>query len=91
MNTKPLAVIITLIACFISCVISIANGVGFAIFVKRFALTALVFMTIGVVITVFINKGFQVDQDETEKQDQEGETQEEPEDFHDENQTSDEK
>ena len=55
MNTKPLAVIITLIACLITCVISIVEGVGFALFVKRFALTALIFLTIGVVITIFIN------------------------------------
>lgn len=91
MNTKPLAVIITLIACLISCVISIVEGVGFALFVKRFALTTLVFFIIGVVITVFINKGFQVDKEETEKQNLETEDGANSEDFQEEDQTGDEK
>ena len=82
MNTKPIAVILTLVACLISCVISIVEGVRFGVFVERFAITALVFLALGTAITVFLNKGFQVDQEETEQQEDETEENgESPEDF----------
>jgi len=68
MNTKPIPVILALIACLISCVISILEGVSFALFVKRFAITAVVFLVLGFVITIFLNKGFQVEQEELKKE-----------------------
>lgn len=72
MNTKPLPIIVTLVACLISCVVSIFEGVGFRIFVIRFALTALIFYVVFSFVRVFLDIGLKVDKEETEKQEIEG-------------------
>lgn len=71
MKQKPLAIIMTLCACLISCIVSIIQGVGFGVFVKRFAVTALVFLLLGFIIQIFLNMGFKVEQEETEAQEEE--------------------
>jgi hypothetical protein len=67
-NTKPLPIIICLLASGIACVISILQGVDFGIFVRRFALTALVFYLLGVIVRVVIDRTFKIDMEETLKQ-----------------------
>ena len=71
MKTKPIPIIICLLASGISCVISIMQGVKFSTFVFRFAITALIFYIFGVLIRVVIDRSFKIDQEETEKQMQE--------------------
>jgi ABC-type bacteriocin/lantibiotic exporter with double-glycine peptidase domain len=67
-NTKPLPIIICLAASGIICVISIIQGVDFGVFVKRFALVALIFYVLGVIVRVVIDRTFKIDMDETIKQ-----------------------
>lgn len=67
MNRKSLPIIITLIAALISCVSSILIGVSFDVFVKRFAITVVVFYIIGSIIKVAMDIGFKVDEEETAK------------------------
>lgn len=58
MNTKPIPVIITLAAAFISCVISIYQHVEFGIFVKRLTLVVLIFLFMGTVIKILLDYSF---------------------------------
>lgn len=67
-NTKPLPIIICLFASGLMCVISILQGVDFGVFVKRFALVALIFYILGVIVRVVIDRTFKIDMDETIKQ-----------------------
>ncbi|MCR4781970.1 MAG: hypothetical protein K5851_04400 [Lachnospiraceae bacterium] len=77
-NTKPLPIAICLLASGIACVISIIQGVDFGVFVKRFALVALIFYVLGVIVRVVIDRTFKIDMEETQKQ-QEQEMMESPE------------
>ncbi len=71
MKTKPIPIIICLLASGISCLISIMQGVKFTTFVFRFAVTALIFYFFGILIRVVIDISFKIDKEETEKQMQE--------------------
>lgn len=71
MNRKSLPIIITLIAALISCVSSILIGVSFNEFVKRFAITVVIFYILGSIIKVAIDIGFKVDEEETAKMEDE--------------------
>ena len=71
MKTKPIPIIICLLASGISCLISIMQGVKFTTFVFRFAVTALIFYFFGILIRVVIDRSFKIDKEETEKKMQE--------------------
>ncbi len=57
-NTKPVPIIITLAAAFISCVVSIFQRVDFSIFVRRLFIVVLVFMFMGTVIKIILDYSF---------------------------------
>ena len=67
MNTKPIPIMITLLASGISCILSLLQEVSFKTFVIRFALTALIFYFLGSVIRVLLDKAFKIDIEETKK------------------------
>ena len=86
MNTKPVPVIITLAAAFISCVVSIFQRVEFSVFVTRLLIVVLVFMFMGTVIKLVLDYSFRtleptepIDSDapDTSELDEEGEESEE--------------
>ncbi|MBQ7470588.1 MULTISPECIES: hypothetical protein [Pseudobutyrivibrio] len=57
-NTKPVPIIITLAAAFISCVISIAQKVEFSEFVKRLAIVVAIFLVMGTIIKMILDYAF---------------------------------
>ena len=57
-NTKPVPIIITLAAAFISCVISIAQKVEFSEFVKRLAIVVAIFLVLGTIIKMILDYAF---------------------------------
>ena len=58
MKTKPIPIIITLAAAFISCVISIIQRVDFSIFVGRLFVVVLVFLGMGTIIKMVLDYSF---------------------------------
>ena len=56
MNTKTVPVIIALTGCALSCVISIIQGVDFGVFTTRLLLATLIFLALGVVIRVVLDR-----------------------------------
>lgn len=58
MKTKPIPIMITLAAAFISCVASIMQGVDFSVFVSRLAITAVVFLVLGTIIKMILDAAF---------------------------------
>lgn len=73
-NTKPVPIIICLIASFIICLVTILQKKGFATFVLRFALTAIIFYILGCIVRLVMDRSFRVDKEETEKTLKESET-----------------
>lgn len=57
-NTKPVPIIITLAAAFISCVISISQKVEFSEFVKRLAIVVVIFLVMGTIIKMILDYAF---------------------------------
>ena len=57
-NTKPVPIIITLAAAFISCVISISQTVEFSEFVKRLAIVVVIFLVMGTIIKMILDYAF---------------------------------
>lgn len=71
MNTKPIPILITLTAAFISCLASVIQGVTFAIFTRRFLLTVLCFAIIGIVVRVVVERSFKtMEQDEGQSEEE---------------------
>ena len=60
MNTKPIPVIITLAAAFISCVISILQKVEFQVFVSRLLIVVVIFLVMGTIIKMILDYAFRV-------------------------------
>ena len=58
MNTKPVPVIITLAAAFISCVISIMQRVEFSVFVSRLLIVVVIFLVMGTIIKMILDYSF---------------------------------
>ncbi|MCR4694232.1 MAG: hypothetical protein K5773_02775 [Pseudobutyrivibrio sp.] len=58
MNTKPLPIIITLAAAFISCVISIIEHVDFSVFVMRLLITVAIFLVLGTIVKLVLDYSF---------------------------------
>ncbi len=58
MNTKPVPIIITLAAAFISCVISIMQHVEFGVFVSRLLITVVIFLVMGTIIKMILDYSF---------------------------------
>ena len=58
MNTKPIPVIITLAAAFISCVVSIMQRVEFAKFVSRLLIVVVIFLVMGTIIKMILDYSF---------------------------------
>ena len=58
MNTKPVPVIITLAAAFISCVISIMQRVEFSVFVGRLLIVVVIFLVMGTIIKMILDYSF---------------------------------
>ncbi|MBR5637563.1 MAG: hypothetical protein IKW81_11600 [Pseudobutyrivibrio sp.] len=58
MNTKPIPIIITLAAAFLSCVISIVQRVEFAVFVSRLLVVVIIFLCMGTVIKMILDYAF---------------------------------
>ncbi len=57
-NTKPVPVIITLAAAFISCVISIVQKVDFSTFVSRLLIVVVIFLVMGTIIKMILDYAF---------------------------------
>ena len=66
MNTKPIPIMITLIAAFISCIASVIQGVSFGVFTKRLLLSVLCFAVIGIIVRVVIDRSFKTMEEENE-------------------------
>ncbi len=58
MNTKPIPIIITLAAAFLSCVVSIFQRVDFSVFVTRLLIVVIVFMFLGTIIKIVLDYAF---------------------------------
>ena len=58
MNTKPIPIMITLAAAFISCVVSIMQGVDFSVFVGRLVIVVVVFLVLGTIIKIVLDYSF---------------------------------
>ena len=58
MNTKPIPIISTLAAAFISCVMSIIQRVEFSVFVTRLLVVVLIFLTLGTIIKMILDYAF---------------------------------
>ena len=58
MNTKPIPIIITLIAALISCIMSILQRVEFSVFVYRLFVVVLVFLVMGTIIKMVLDFSF---------------------------------
>ena len=58
MNTKPIPIIITLAAAFISCVMSIFQRVDFSVFVARLLIVVCVFLFLGTLIKIVLDYAF---------------------------------
>ena len=58
MNTKPIPIIITLAAAFISCVISIIQRVELSVFVSRLLIVVIIFLFMGTVIKMILDYAF---------------------------------
>jgi|GEM_PF-3369767 Ca2+/H+ antiporter len=76
-NTKPVPIIICLFASFIICLVTILQKKSFNTFVLRFALTAIIFYILGIIVRVVMDRSFKVDKEETEKTLKESETSDE--------------
>ncbi len=58
MNTKPIPIIITLAAAFISCVMSIFQRVDFSVFVLRLLVVVIIFLFMGTIIKIILDYSF---------------------------------
>lgn len=58
MNTKPIPIIITLAAAFISCVISIIQRVDLSVFVSRLLVVVIIFLFMGTIIKMILDYAF---------------------------------
>ncbi len=65
MNTKPIPIIITLAAAFISCVFSIVQRVEFSVFVRRLVLVVIIFLFMGTVIKMVLDYAFKTLEEQT--------------------------
>ena len=54
MNTKPIPIIITLAAAFISCVVSIIQRTDLTVFVSRLLVVVIIFLTMGTIIKMVL-------------------------------------
>lgn len=73
MNTKPIPIIITLIAALVSCVASIIQHVSFTIFTTRLLWAVIIFGVIGSIVKVILDKSLNVMEEETDKENEESE------------------
>ena len=64
MKTKPIPILLALVASFIACVLSIVQGVEFSVFFRRFCATALIFLFLGFILKMVIDHGFKTEEDE---------------------------
>ena len=70
MNTKPIPIIITLLAAGITCLVSAIQRVPFAIYTKRLFVTVVCFALIGTVIKVILDRSFPVMEEEDQEEDE---------------------
>ena len=82
MNTKLIPPVVALLACAISCVVSIIQGVSFGTFTIRLVVSALLFLTIGSIIKMVLDWALAPEAElpedlDVESSEDEGETSEE--------------
>lgn len=73
MNTKPIPIIITLIAALVSCVASIIQHVSFTIFTTRLLWVVIIFGVMGIIVKVILDKSLNVMEEETDEENEESE------------------
>lgn len=73
MNTKPIPIIITLIAALVSCVASIIQHVSFTVFTTRLLWAVIIFGVIGSIVKVILDKSLNVMEEETDEENEESE------------------
>ncbi|MBR1572755.1 MAG: hypothetical protein IJ655_08425 [Lachnospiraceae bacterium] len=64
MNTKPIPIIITLIAALVSCVASILQHVSFTVFTTRLLCAVIIFGVMGSIVKVVLDKSINVMEEE---------------------------
>lgn len=64
-NTKVVPALITLVAVFISCIISIIQGASFSIFVQRLLIVFIIFIILGTLIKMLLDYSFKTMDDPT--------------------------
>ena len=60
MNTKPIPIFIVLMACGIASVIYVIQGVEFSAFCTRFIWTTVVFLILGIIVKIILDKAMEV-------------------------------
>lgn len=85
MNTKPIPVIITLLAAAITSLASVIQGVSFDIFTKRLLGAVVCFAIMGIIVRVILDRSFRIMEPEEEPEEEQDE--EELEDIHSEEET----
>lgn len=70
MNTKPIPIIITLLAAGITCLVSAIQRVPFGIYTKRLFIAVVCFALIGTVIKVILDRSFSVMEEEDQDNDE---------------------
>ncbi|MBD8914655.1 MAG: hypothetical protein UEY91_08420 [Lachnospiraceae bacterium] len=73
MNTKPIPIIITLLAAGITCLVSAIQRVPFAIYTKRLFIAVVCFALIGTVIKIVLDRSFPVMEEENEQNEEDDE------------------
>lgn len=73
MNTKPIPIIITLIAALVSCVASIIQHVSFTVFTTRLLWAVIIFGVMGSIVKVVLDKSLNVMEEETDEENEESE------------------
>lgn len=73
MNTKPIPILIVLLASCIACGISVFQRVEFTVFFHRFLYTVLIFTVIGIVVKILLDIAFKKNEEEGEGEEGEGE------------------
>ena len=67
MKFKPVPIMITLAAAFISCLVSILQRVDFSVFVFRLLITVVIFLVLGTIIKIVLENAFKIMEEDSEE------------------------
>jgi len=76
MNTKPFPALTALLAGGIVCITSFMQHVDMVVFARRFIITVVIFLIIGLIVKFIIDKNFNTPEDLLEEEEDDGESEE---------------